>query len=271
MEEAFFKEVAEHESTWQKMATMKREHKAEWELLEKTGTEKTRKVTAPQTYTETAVQTEEVLDAMTEDPNGVRTALPEELPTREANGKESYAQAATQAAPTMIAPPHLAPTAHTEGALDEWRYYEDLSDYEKEDSGYESARSSWGRRRRTKRTTATAATGRQHVRPSAQAVVIHSVSTQHKPGTMWQWIQEDNTGIEVMGARWLLSENRRRGKAASSLVIYTESTEEVVVMWMGRKQFLTERYDWNRGHRHNGTAGIPRGGRYTRYSYHWNR
>jgi len=69
--------------------------------------------------------------------------------------------------------------------------------------------------------------------------------------------QEDNTGIGVMGARWLLSENRRRGKKASSLVIYTKSTEEIAAMRLGGRRFLTEKYDWNRGHpRQHGTAGI---------------
>jgi len=65
---------------------------------------------------------------------------------------------------------------------------------------------------------------------------------------MWQWIQEDNTGINVMFVRWLLSEDRQLGKVASSLVVYTKSTDEVVAVRMGGKHFRTERYDWNRGH-----------------------
>jgi len=89
------------------------------------------------------------------------------------------------------------PAAHTV-VLDDWKPYEDLTSYEKEDSGY---------------------------LPSGV-----------------------NTGIEVMGAMWLMSEDRRRGKEASSLVIYTKSTEEIAAMRLGGKRFPTGKYDWNRGH-----------------------
>jgi len=129
---------------------------------------------------------------------------------RKANGSKSYAQAATQAAPNTIALPQLAPTAHTEGELDKWKPYEYLSDYEIEGSGYESVESIWGRRRQTTKTTTGAATGYQHARPSAQAVVIHGVSIQHKPDMMWRWILEDNTSIQVIEVRWLLSEQAMR-------------------------------------------------------------
>lgn len=61
-------------------------------------------------------------------------------------------------------------------------------------------------------------------------------------------MQEDNTSIEVMGVRWILAEDRRGGKVASSLGIYTNSTNEIVAVRMGGKQFRTERYHWNRGH-----------------------
>jgi len=67
---------------------MKQQYEGELERLEKASTEekagrgKMPEATAPQTYTETAVQTEGALDAMIEDPNGGETALPEEIPTK---------------------------------------------------------------------------------------------------------------------------------------------------------------------------------------------
>ena len=70
----------------------------------------------------------------------------------------------------------------------------------------------------------------------------------YKRGKLGRWIQEDNTGLEVMGVRWLLSEHRRRGKEVSSLVIYTKSTKEIAAMRVSGRFFSTEKYDWNRGH-----------------------
>jgi len=58
------------------METMKREHEVEVEVL------KGRVETSHHIYKESAAQTEEVLDKT--------TALPEEIPTREEGGKESY-------------------------------------------------------------------------------------------------------------------------------------------------------------------------------------
>ena len=57
-------------------------------------------------------------------------ALPEEIPTQKEEGRKSYAQAASQVTPITIAPPQLMQAAHTV-ALDDWRPYEDLSDYGK--------------------------------------------------------------------------------------------------------------------------------------------
>jgi len=62
---------------------------------------------------------------------------------------------------------------------------------------------------------------------------------------MWLSIQENNTGIKVMGVRWLWSQESRRGNETSP-VIYTRSTE-IVAVRMGGKHFRIERYDWKRG------------------------
>jgi len=263
----------EYEARLESMEAMKREHEAEVEVL------KGRVEASHQIYTESAAQTEVALDNTTALPEKILeeiprreergresytmttatqtddswaldkiTALPGEIPTRKEEGRKSYAQAASQATPITIATPQLMPAAYTV-ALDDWKPYEDLSDYEKGDSGFESggSGSNWRRVGRRRERAEKSTTGSRHDRPYAQAVVIHGVPVRYKPGMMVRWIQEDNTGIEVMRVRWLLSEDRRRGKEASSLVIYTKSTKEIAAMRLGGKRFSTEKYDWNRG------------------------
>jgi len=268
------KNLATMEARLESMEMMKQEHEAEVEAL------KGRVETLHHAYTEAAVQTEEVSDKTKALPERTRedipiqeererepcwaldkitaqTALPEEIPTRKEEGRKSYAQATSQGIPSTIAPPQVIPAAHTV-TLDDWKPYEDLSGYEKEDSGYESGGSgSNGRRVGRRRGRAEKPTiGSQHDQPYAQAIVIHGVPVRYKPGMTGRWIQEDNTGIEVMGVRWLLSEDRRRGKEASSLVIYTKSTKKITAMRLGGKFFSTEKYDWNRGHPRQRDSGI---------------
>jgi len=70
-----------------------------------------------------------------------------------------------------------------------------------------------------------ATTRGRHDRPYAQGVVIHGVPVRYKAGMMGRWIQEDNTGIKVMGVggycqrigdegkkppRWSYTRNRRK-------------------------------------------------------------
>ena len=76
----------------------------------------------------------------------------------------------------------------------------------------------------------------------ARAVVMHGAPLRYKPGTMRQWIEEDNRGVEIMGIRGHLP-----GIVASSLVIYIKSAVEIGRLRMGRKTYNTERYDWGRG------------------------
>ena len=79
------------------------------------------------------------------------------------------------------------------------------------------------------------------------AIVMHAAPLHYKPGTMRRWIEEDNKdmGVEIMGIRWLLKENRP-GKVASSLVIYMKSARKVEKLRMGRRFFRTTSYDWDR-------------------------
>ena len=82
---------------------------------------------------------------------------------------------------------------------------------------------------------------------SHRTIVLHGAPTKHKPGTMRQWIIEDNKNIAILGIHWLLQEGRRVGKQASSLVIYLEHGIDITRgVRMGRRIFRTTRYDWER-------------------------
>ena len=54
---------------------------------------------------------------------------------------------------------------------------------------------------------------------SPAAIVIHALPTRHRVGNHLHWLQEDNTGLHAVRARWLLNEDRRGGKTHSSLVL----------------------------------------------------
>ena len=49
--------------------------------------------------------------------------------------------------------------------------------------------------------------------------------------------------VHMTGIKWLLNEHAPE-KAASSLVIYMRSEEEVGKMRMGRRLFRTTKYEW---------------------------
>ena len=95
----------------------------------------------------------------------------------------------------------------------------------------------------------TGATGR-----TARAFVVHGVVCQ---GPMTHKIREvewafRGKGRGVIGVRWLLSLERRRGKATSSLVVYlregTAVGTDMAVRMRGRRYNVVE-YEWGRGHR----------------------
>ena len=79
------------------------------------------------------------------------------------------------------------------------------------------------------------------------AIMMHAAPLHYKPGAMRRWIEEDNqdVGVEILGIRWLLKENRP-GKVASSLVIYMKSARKVEKLRMGSRFFRTTSYDWDR-------------------------
>ena len=86
----------------------------------------------------------------------------------------------------------------------------------------------------------------------ARAYVVHGVRCRRP---MTHIIQEVETafgrkGGEVIGVRWLLDGGRRRGKAASSLVVFLKravpTASEMSVRIRGRKHTVVE-YEWERG------------------------
>jgi len=83
-------------------------------------------------------------------------------------------------------------------------------------------------------------------KPAARALVLHAAPTHRKLGEMRRWLEEDNKGVVIIGARWLLQEGRRLGKATSSLVIYLSSPKAAGKLRMGRKLFRTTRYEWSK-------------------------
>ena len=95
------------------------------------------------------------------------------------------------------------------------------------------------------RHTTTGSSTPENPPPQARTLVMHAAPLMFKPGTMRRWIEEDNKGTKILGICWLLKEDRR-GKAASSLVIYLKDKIEVGVLRMGRRLFRTTHYDWNR-------------------------
>ncbi|RPB18189.1 hypothetical protein L211DRAFT_854367 [Terfezia boudieri ATCC MYA-4762] len=80
-----------------------------------------------------------------------------------------------------------------------------------------------------------------------RAVVLHTAPSKFKPGLTCYWIEEDNKGAQILGIRWLTTEERGMGKLASSLVVYIKVKINLHQgLRMGRKFCRTTRYYWNR-------------------------
>lgn len=61
---------------------------------------------------------------------------------------------------------------------------------------------------------------------------------------MRRWMEEDNKNVAILGIRWLLQEDRRAGKSASSLVNYLKHGTDISQgVHMGRRIFRTTRYN----------------------------
>ena len=82
-------------------------------------------------------------------------------------------------------------------------------------------------------------------RPKAQAAIMNGAPLYYKPSTMRRRIEEENSGIEIMGARWVLKKTRGEDRWPPRYLHKIKGG--VVSLKMGRKYFRAERYDWERG------------------------
>ena len=82
--------------------------------------------------------------------------------------------------------------------------------------------------------------------------MVHAVPTKHQVGDLWAWLEADNKGLEIAGARWLLNEDRRQGKCHSSLVVYLANEHHwhgatgTPKVHMGKTAHRTTQYEWDR-------------------------
>ena len=96
--------------------------------------------------------------------------------------------------------------------------YEDLSEYEKEPHTFEE---------------------------QANAVVVHAVKTKQQIYDLVQWLINENTGLFVNNARWLLGHHRRVAKQHSAVVLYLSRPTKYPNqgIQLGRRRLRTTSYD----------------------------
>ena len=84
--------------------------------------------------------------------------------------------------------------------------------------------------------------------PWTDAVVVHAVKTNYPINDISRWLANDNSGITVSNARWLLAPHRRTGKQHSSVVIYlSRSTQHPNQgIQLGGRRLRTTNYDRSR-------------------------
>jgi len=130
----------------------------------------------------------------------------------------------------------LPPSPSSSPYLTEFYLYEDLSEYEKEESPY--APKGKGEQR----------TSHTHPSPPSPqfAVVLHAVPTKFKLGEVHRWLEEDNKYLSIAGARWLLTKDWRGGKSHSSVVLYLQDPTIASSLRLGRKSLRITTYDWDR-------------------------
>jgi len=74
------------------------------------------------------------------------------------------------------------------------------------------------------------------------AVVVHAVPTNYRIGETWRWVEENNSNLHISRARSLLSEERRLGKAESSMVLYLEGPTTKGALRLRRKPHRLSTY-----------------------------
>ena len=212
----------------------------------------------PKEYTHTPKPSQ---DADTQTPQPPRTRDAATNPPPPPPGR-TYADVATQAAaappPPPPPPPPPRPTTNSVSTnTDPSVSPPSHRTYQKTASKYTKAEKGKGHeinsaspvpegqaahKKHIKAATATLSPGR------ARAIVFHGAPTKYKVGQMRRWIEEHNKGTaQILGIRWLVGEDRRTGKTASSMVIYMKNKIDLNKgLRMGRRFFRTTEYDWDR-------------------------
>lgn len=72
------------------------------------------------------------------------------------------------------------------------------------------------------------------------------VPTKYQLGELHRWLEEDNKYLAIDGARWLLTEDRRREKVHSSVVLYLHNPTMANSVRLGSKTLRTTTYEWDR-------------------------
>ena len=160
-------------------------------------------------------------DAATDPPPMPPTRTYATAATQAAPPKRTYATVATQASALSAPPAPPRPTTNSVSTnTDPQESSPTHCTYKKAANRYTKAEKGKGLEKRKEKTIQNAAL------PVSQgrAVVLHGAPTKYKAGQMRRWIEEDNKGrAQILGIRWLVGENRRTGKLASSLVIYMKN------------------------------------------------
>lgn len=78
------------------------------------------------------------------------------------------------------------------------------------------------------------------------AVVVHAVPTRYQLGDSRRWLEEDNKHLHIAGVRWLLSEDRRRKKRESSMVLFLEDPTRRRSLWLGGRPLRVSPYHCDR-------------------------
>lgn len=79
------------------------------------------------------------------------------------------------------------------------------------------------------------------------AGVVHGLPTRREVRELLSWLEQDNQGLKISGARWLLNEQRRQGKTHSSLVIHLRTPTNFPSLGVRtrHKQLRTTGYNWD--------------------------
>ena len=87
-------------------------------------------------------------------------------------------------------------------------------------------------------------------RTTRRAYVVHGVRSGDKLWKVREEIERDNKGYlgQLQGIRWLLQAERRKGKGASSVVIYLDCPKaRPPYAWLGHRKLRVDVYEFDRG------------------------